>query len=129
MSGQYERLMDFNRCYCGWSESDGSNVGKNPDDSLIAEKEFRNWVVKDLVPFSQTVLGVKKRHINIVLSFSHDSVTIALLKTYNVHLDIGPHWALEIKWVETVRGSRRTRDQGSRVRQGRQKNKRLQKDD
>ncbi|GFX66282.1 hypothetical protein TNCV_342561 [Trichonephila clavipes] len=84
-------------------------------------------MVKDFDPFSH-ILGVKKRLINIVLSFSHDSMTTARLKTYIVHLDIGA-LGLEIKWVETDRGSRRTKDQESRVRQGRQKNKSSQKDD
>ncbi|GFV09880.1 hypothetical protein TNCV_2318101 [Trichonephila clavipes] len=63
--------------------------GKVTDISLIAGKKFRNWVVKDVDPVSQAVPTVKKRHRNIVLSFPHDSVTTARLKTYNVHLDIG----------------------------------------
>ncbi|GFV70655.1 uncharacterized protein TNCV_3842341 [Trichonephila clavipes] len=88
--------------------------GKIADISLIAGKEFRNWVVKDLDPLSQAVPTVKKRRRNIVLSFSHDSVTTARLKSYNVHLDIGPQ---------------RARYQGSRDRQGRQNNKRSRKDD
>ncbi|GFW01447.1 hypothetical protein TNCV_5030971 [Trichonephila clavipes] len=70
-----------------------TDVGKIPDISLIAGKEFRNWVVKDLDPFSQADQTVKKRCRNIVLSFFHDSVTTVRLKTYNVHLDIGTHWA------------------------------------
>ncbi|GFT30511.1 hypothetical protein TNCV_2377891 [Trichonephila clavipes] len=49
------------------------------------------------------------RRRNIVLSFSHNSVTTARLKTYNVHLDIGAHWAI---------------DQMGCDRQGWQKNKR-----
>ncbi|GFV70651.1 hypothetical protein TNCV_3842321 [Trichonephila clavipes] len=78
------------------------NVGKIPDIFLIAGKEFRNWVVKDLDPLSQAIPTVQKRRRNIVLSFSHDLVTTSRLKTYNVHLDIGAHWA------ETDRGVRRT---------------------
>ncbi|GFX82077.1 hypothetical protein TNCV_398071 [Trichonephila clavipes] len=70
-----------------------TDVGKIPDISVIDGKEFRNRVVKDLDPFSQAVRTVKKRCRNIVLSFSHDSVTTARLETYNVHLDIGAHWA------------------------------------
>ncbi|GFV92919.1 hypothetical protein TNCV_1693121 [Trichonephila clavipes] len=35
--------------------------GKIADISQIAEKEFGNWVVKDLDPFSQAVPTVKKR--------------------------------------------------------------------
>ncbi|GFX08159.1 hypothetical protein TNCV_4783731 [Trichonephila clavipes] len=69
------------------------DVGKIPDISLIPGKEFWNWEVKDLVPFSQTVPGNKKRRINIVLSFFHNSVTTARLTTYNVHSDISAHWA------------------------------------
>ncbi|GFY23896.1 hypothetical protein TNCV_3536901 [Trichonephila clavipes] len=53
-----------------------------PDFSLIAGKEFRNWV-----------LGVKKRRINNVLSLTPDSVTTARLKTYNLLPDIGAHRA------------------------------------
>ncbi|GFU35129.1 hypothetical protein TNCV_174361 [Trichonephila clavipes] len=79
--------------------------GKIADISLIAGKEFRNWVVKDLDPPSQAVLTVKNRRRNIVLSFSHDSV----MKTYNVHRAIG---------------AQRARDQMGRDRQGRPKNKR-----
>ncbi|GFX27829.1 hypothetical protein TNCV_2614891 [Trichonephila clavipes] len=51
----------------------------------MAGKAFRNWVVKDSDPLSQAVPTVKKRRRNIVLSFSHDSVTTARLKTYNAH--------------------------------------------
>ncbi|GFU61579.1 hypothetical protein TNCV_971391 [Trichonephila clavipes] len=91
-----------------------TDVGKIPDISLIAEKEPRNWVVKDLHPFLKAAWIVKKRCRNIVLSYSHDSGTTARLKTYNVHQDIGAHWA---------------RDQMARDRQNRQKNKRSQKDD
>ncbi|GFT24557.1 uncharacterized protein TNCV_3253571 [Trichonephila clavipes] len=58
--------------------------GKIADISLIAGKEFRNWVVKDLDPLSQAVPIVKKRRRNIVLSFAYDSVTIARLKTYKL---------------------------------------------
>ncbi|GFX40653.1 hypothetical protein TNCV_2374371 [Trichonephila clavipes] len=87
--------------------------GKIPDISLIAGKKFRNWVVKDLDPFSQDVPTVKKRCRNIVLSFSHDSVTTARLKTYNVH---------------RVIGTQRARDQISRDRQRRPKNKRSKKE-
>ncbi|GFY36641.1 hypothetical protein TNCV_28451 [Trichonephila clavipes] len=82
---------------------------KIADISLIAGNEFRNWVVEDLDSFSQAVPTVKKRRRNIVLSFSHDSVTTAHLKTYNVHLDID---------------AQRARDQMSRDRQGRPNNKR-----
>ncbi|GFU15571.1 hypothetical protein TNCV_1170741 [Trichonephila clavipes] len=86
-----------------------NDVGKFPDISLIAGKEFRIWVVKDLDPFSQAVRTVKKRCRNIVLSFSHDSVMTAPLKAYNVHRAIG---------------AQRARDQMGRDRQGRPKNKR-----
>ncbi|GFV74224.1 uncharacterized protein TNCV_2312221 [Trichonephila clavipes] len=86
-----------------------TDVGKIPDTSLIAGKEFRNWVVKDLDPFSQAVRTVKKRSRNIVLSFSHDSVTTARLKTYNGHRAIGAN-GQEIKWAETDKGSLRTRE-------------------
>ncbi|GFV29509.1 hypothetical protein TNCV_2728901 [Trichonephila clavipes] len=67
--------------------------GKISDISLIAGKEFRNWMVKDLVPLSQVVSAIQKRRRKIVLSFSDDSVTTARLKTYNVRVDIGAHWA------------------------------------
>ncbi|GFX33521.1 uncharacterized protein TNCV_1931881 [Trichonephila clavipes] len=86
-----------------------TDVAKIPVVSLIAGKEFRNWVIKDLDPFSQAVRNVKKRCRNIELSFSQDSVTTAPLKTNNVHLDIG---------------AQRARDQMSRDQQGRPKNKR-----
>ncbi|GFV34174.1 hypothetical protein TNCV_3483841, partial [Trichonephila clavipes] len=56
---------------------------------------------------------VKKRRRNIVLSFSHDSVTTARLKTYNVHQAIS---------------AQRGRDQMGRDRQGRPKNKRSKKE-
>ncbi|GFT97865.1 hypothetical protein TNCV_2167741 [Trichonephila clavipes] len=56
---------------------------------------------------------VKKRRRNIVLSFSHDSMTTARLKIYNVHRAIG---------------AQRTRDQMSRDLQGWPKNKRSKKD-
>ncbi|GFU10802.1 hypothetical protein TNCV_2388021 [Trichonephila clavipes] len=83
--------------------------GKIADISLTAGAEFCNWVVKDLDPCSQAVPTVKKIRHNIVHSFSHDSGTTARLKTYNVYLDIG---------------AQRARDQISRDRQGRPKNKR-----
>ncbi|GFT07912.1 hypothetical protein TNCV_873441 [Trichonephila clavipes] len=84
-----------------------TDVGKIPDISLIAGKEFRNWVVKDLDPLSQVVPAIKKRRRNIVLSFSHDSTTVttARLKAYNVHRAIGTQ-RQEIKWAETDRGKR-----------------------
>ncbi|GFU41660.1 hypothetical protein TNCV_154271 [Trichonephila clavipes] len=67
-------------------------LGEIPDISLIAGKEFRNWEVKDLDPFPDCPRKYNvKRRINIVLPFSHDSVTTARLKTYNVHLDIASH--------------------------------------
>ncbi|GFX27569.1 hypothetical protein TNCV_4996241 [Trichonephila clavipes] len=56
---------------------------------------------------------VKKRRRIIVLSVSHDSVTTARLKTYNVNRAIGVQ---------------RARDQKSRDRQGRPKSKRLKKE-
>ncbi|GFU21547.1 hypothetical protein TNCV_3827501 [Trichonephila clavipes] len=86
-----------------FAEKGARQTWENADISLIEEKEFRNWVVKDLDPPSQAVPTVKKRPRNIVLSFSHDSGTTARLKTYNVHLDIG---------------AQRARDQMSRDRQG-----------
>ncbi|GFT00850.1 hypothetical protein TNCV_3115051 [Trichonephila clavipes] len=73
-----------------------------------SHRENRHIVVKDLDPYSQAVRAVKKRCRNMVLSFSHDSVTTARLKTYNVHRAIGAH---------------RARDQIGRDRQGRAKNK------
>ncbi|GFX31845.1 hypothetical protein TNCV_171781 [Trichonephila clavipes] len=97
--------------------------GEIADISLIAGKEFRNWVVKDLDPLFQVVSAIQKRRRKILLSFPHDSVTTARLKTYKVHLDIGVHWARD-QVGETDRDGRRTKDQGSRVRQRRQKNKR-----
>ncbi|GFU49320.1 hypothetical protein TNCV_3611171 [Trichonephila clavipes] len=83
--------------------------GKIADIALIAGKEFRNWVFKDLGSLSQVVSAIQKIYRKIVLSLSNDSVMTARLKTYNVHLHIGAHWA---------------RDQVSGNRQGRQKNKR-----
>ncbi|GFT51309.1 hypothetical protein TNCV_4954591 [Trichonephila clavipes] len=59
-----------------------TNVARIPDFSLIAGKKFWNWV-----------LGVTKRHINNVLSFTSDTVTTARLNTYNVYPDIGAHGA------------------------------------
>ncbi|GFX86347.1 hypothetical protein TNCV_2562291 [Trichonephila clavipes] len=67
--------------------------GKAADISPIAGKEFKNWMVKDLSPLSQVVSAIQKRRRKIVLSFSHDSETAVRLKTYNVHLGIGAHWA------------------------------------
>ncbi|GFV97488.1 hypothetical protein TNCV_2039961 [Trichonephila clavipes] len=87
--------------------------GKIPDISLIAGKEFRNWVVKDSDPLYQIALTVKKRSRSIVLSFSHDSVMTARLQTYNVHLAIG---------------AQRARDQMDQDRQRRPKNKRSKKE-
>ncbi|GFU50043.1 hypothetical protein TNCV_4933921 [Trichonephila clavipes] len=55
----------------------------------------------------------QKETLNIVLSFSHDSVTTARLKTYNVHRAIG---------------AQRARDQMGQDRQGRPKNKRSKKE-
>ncbi|GFX82049.1 integrase catalytic domain-containing protein [Trichonephila clavipes] len=52
---------------------------------------------------------VKKRRINIVLSFSHDSLTTACLETNNVHVDIDAHWA------ETDRSGKRTRDHRRKI--------------
>ncbi|GFW99520.1 hypothetical protein TNCV_3417531 [Trichonephila clavipes] len=75
----------------------------------MAGKEFRICVGKDLDPLSQAVPIVRKRRRNIVLSFSHSSVTTARLKTYNVHLAIG---------------IQQERDQMGRDRQGLPKNKR-----
>ncbi|GFV09941.1 hypothetical protein TNCV_4884751, partial [Trichonephila clavipes] len=69
-----------------------TEIGKIPNISLIARKEFRNWIAKDLDPFFQAVRTVKKICRNIVLSFSCDSGMTARLKTYNVHLDIRAHW-------------------------------------
>ncbi|GFX03566.1 hypothetical protein TNCV_4751511 [Trichonephila clavipes] len=91
-----------------------TDVGKIPHISLIAGKEFRNWVVKELDPFSQALPTVKKRRRNIVLSFSHDSVTTARLKTYNMHLDIGAQRARDQMGAETDRGGRR--DHRRRIR-------------
>ncbi|GFT52092.1 hypothetical protein TNCV_4504701 [Trichonephila clavipes] len=91
--------------------------GKIANIFLIAGKEFRNWVVKDLDPLSQVVLAIQKRHRKIVLAFSHDSVTTVRLKTYNVHLTSVPI-GLEIKWAETDRGGRRTRDHIMMIRRG-----------
>ncbi|GFW59017.1 hypothetical protein TNCV_2831231 [Trichonephila clavipes] len=82
--------------------------GKIADIFLIPGKEFRNWVVKNLDPLSQTDPTVTKRRRNIVISFSLDSGTTARLKTYNVHLDIG---------------AQRARDEMSLDRQGRPKKK------
>ncbi|GFV36040.1 hypothetical protein TNCV_2867981 [Trichonephila clavipes] len=56
-----------------------TNVARIPDFSLIAGKEFRNWV-----------LGVTKRRSNNVTPIL---VTTARLKTYSVHPDIGAHGA------------------------------------
>ncbi|GFW42345.1 hypothetical protein TNCV_239421 [Trichonephila clavipes] len=68
--------------------------GKIADVSLIAGKECRYWVVKDFGPLSRVLFqAIQKRRHRIVLSFSNDSVTTVRLKTYNVHLDIGAHWA------------------------------------
>ncbi|GFU45682.1 hypothetical protein TNCV_4223751 [Trichonephila clavipes] len=64
------------------------------------------------VSVAAAVPTVKKRHRNIVLSFSHDSVKTARLKTYNAH---------------RVIGTQRARDQMGRDRQGRPKNKRAKK--
>ncbi|GFV93765.1 integrase catalytic domain-containing protein [Trichonephila clavipes] len=73
------------------------------------EKNFlTGWSKVGLDTLFQAVPSVKKRRRKIVLSFSHDSVTTVHLKTYNVHLDIGAKWA---------------RDQMSRDRQRRPKNK------
>ncbi|GFX92775.1 hypothetical protein TNCV_4876321 [Trichonephila clavipes] len=95
------------------AKSGGRQSWKIPDISLIAGKEFRNWVVKDSDPLSQAIPTVKKRRRNIGLSFFDDSVTTARLKTYNVHRAISAQPA---------------RDQMGRDRQGRHKNKRSKKE-
>ncbi|GFV50377.1 hypothetical protein TNCV_2649441 [Trichonephila clavipes] len=99
-----------------------SNLPKSQSETVKVEEENKKKKNEKGV---ETVNGVKKRRINIV------------------HLDIGAHGARdeiglrptgaaeeqEIKGAETNRGDRRTRDQGSRDRQERQKNRRSQKDD
>ncbi|GFY18867.1 hypothetical protein TNCV_3875551 [Trichonephila clavipes] len=76
-------------------------------------EEIRNCMVKDLDSHSQAVPSVKKRRRNIMLSFSHDSVTTARLKTYKVHRAIG---------------AKRARDKMGLDREGRPKNKRSKKE-
>ncbi|GFX61810.1 hypothetical protein TNCV_1383081 [Trichonephila clavipes] len=75
---------------------------KNPINELLDQKT-RNLVVRT----------VKKRRRNIVLQFSHDSVTTACLKTYN---------ALRAICAQQVR------HQMGRDRQGRAKNKKSKKE-
>ncbi|GFT15350.1 hypothetical protein TNCV_3264031 [Trichonephila clavipes] len=72
-------------------------------------KVVRAQVSSSSLDHGSKVLGVKKRRINNVLSFTPDSVTTARLKTYNVHSDIGAHGA---------------RDEMCRDRQGRQRDNR-----
>ncbi|GFV25235.1 hypothetical protein TNCV_1466761 [Trichonephila clavipes] len=64
----------------------------------MAEKEFRNWVVKPLDPFSQAVRTIKKRYRNIGLSFSLDSMT--KLKTADTAI---PESEADFGTVESVK--------------------------
>ncbi|GFY17031.1 hypothetical protein TNCV_1088071 [Trichonephila clavipes] len=61
--------------------------GEIPVVSLIAGKEFRKWVVRNSDPYFPGYPDRQKKHCNIVLSFSHDSVTTAGLRTYNMSRD------------------------------------------
>ncbi|GFU27900.1 hypothetical protein TNCV_449991 [Trichonephila clavipes] len=99
--------------------------GIENDVSVIAGKEFRNWV-----------LGVKKRRINNVSSFTPIPVTTARLKAYNVYPDIDAHGARDemcryrqgrhrdnrSKELRPT-GRQKKKDQESRSRQERQKDK------
>ncbi|GFX81627.1 hypothetical protein TNCV_4644671 [Trichonephila clavipes] len=88
-------------------KSGSDRRGKISDVSLISGKEFHKWVVKNCDNFIPGSPDVKKRLRNIVISFSHDSVTTARLR-----LPIGGQRARE----QMCRDQLRTQGWSPRVR-------------